>query len=118
MARTATRTSGRVLQHWRLNEWTNLRIAELICDLTDEIEARAEGASRQLITFVQDRPGHDRRYAIDASKLERELGWKPVYTFENGIRETIRWYLENQEWTSRVTRPKSLDPIHPASQPN
>lgn len=99
------------------NEWTNLRIAELICDLADEMTSRTVGSSRELITFVQDRPGHDRRYAIDASKLERALGWKPVYTFENGIRETIQWYLEHQEWISRVTRPRSLDPIHSASQP-
>ncbi len=75
------------------NERANLRIVELICDLIDELAPRLGGASRQLITFVKDRPGHDRRYAIDASKMERELGWRPAHTFERGIRETVRWYL-------------------------
>jgi dTDP-glucose 4,6-dehydratase len=60
------------------------------------------GNSRKLISFVEDRPGHDRRYAIDASKIERELGWKPVHTFEQGIRETVRWYLDNQDWVRAV----------------
>ncbi len=75
------------------NEWANLRIVELICDLVDELAPQRGGNSRQLITFVKDRPGHDRRYAIDATKIGRELGWQPAYTFETGIRETVRWYL-------------------------
>ena len=75
------------------NEWANLRIVELICDLVDELAPQLGGNSRQLITFVKDRPGHDRRYAIDASKVERELGWQPAHTFETGIRETVKWYL-------------------------
>ncbi len=75
------------------NEWANLRIVELICDLVDELAPQLGGYSRKLITFVKDRPGHDRRYAIDASKIERELGWTPAHTFETGIRETVRWYL-------------------------
>ena len=75
------------------NEWANLRIVELICDLVDELAPSLGGDSRRLITFVKDRPGHDRRYAIDASKSERELGWRPAHTFETGIRETVRWYL-------------------------
>ena len=62
------------------------------------------GNTRQLITFVKDRPGHDRRYAIDASKIERELGWTPAHTFERGIRETVRWYLDNQEWVKAVLK--------------
>ena len=75
------------------NEWANLRIVEVICDLVDEQAPQLGGNSRQLITFVKDRPGHDRRYAIDASKVERELGWQPAHTFETGIRETVKWYL-------------------------
>lgn len=84
------------------NEWPNIRIVELICDLIDEMAPSAGGNSRKLITFVKDRPGHDRRYAIDASKIERELGWKPAHTFETGIRETVRWYLDNQKWVASV----------------
>ena len=84
------------------NEWANLRIVELICDLVDELAPQLGGGSRHLISFVKDRPGHDRRYAIDASKIERELGWKPAHTFERGLRETVRWYLENQEWVRQV----------------
>lgn len=84
------------------NEWANLRIVELICDLVDEFAPHLGGNTRQLITFVKDRPGHDRRYAIDASKIQRELGWVPAHTFENGIRETVRWYLDHQRWVNTV----------------
>ncbi len=84
------------------NEWANLRIVELICDLIDEMAPHLGGNSRKLITFVKDRPGHDRRYAIDASKMKRELGWAPAHQFEQGIRETVRWYLENQPWVQSV----------------
>jgi dTDP-glucose 4,6-dehydratase len=84
------------------NEWANLRIVELICDLIDEMAPHLGGHSRKLITFVKDRPGHDRRYAIDASKIQRELGWCPAHTFETGIRETVRWYLDNQRWVETV----------------
>ena len=86
------------------NEWPNLRIVELICDLIDELAPTLGGHSRKLITFVKDRPGHDRRYAIDASKIKEELGWTPAHTFERGIRETVQWYVENQPWVER-TRP-------------
>src|SRR5687767_7617015 len=86
------------------NEWANIRIVELICDLIDELAPHFGGSSRKLISFVPDRPGHDRRYAIDASKIQRELGWTPAHTFERGIRETVAWYLANQEWVSKVTR--------------
>ncbi|MBL9136102.1 MAG: dTDP-glucose 4,6-dehydratase [Verrucomicrobiales bacterium] len=86
------------------NEWANIRIVELICDLIDEFQPALGGNSRSLITYVKDRPGHDRRYAIDCTKIERELGWKPAYTFERGIRETVRWYLDNQEWARKVTQ--------------
>ena len=84
------------------NEWPNLRIVEVICDLVDELAPELGGNSRRLITFVEDRPGHDRRYAIDASKLTNELGWSPAYTFERGIRETVTWYLANQAWVRSV----------------
>jgi dTDP-glucose 4,6-dehydratase len=84
------------------NEWANIRIVELICDLIDELAPQLGGNSRKLITFVKDRPGHDRRYAIDASKIQKELGWVPAHKFEEGIRETVRWYLENQAWVSEV----------------
>jgi dTDP-glucose 4,6-dehydratase len=84
------------------NEWANLRIVELICDLIDELAPKAGGESRKLITFVKDRPGHDRRYAIDASKIQRELDWVPAHTFEQGIRETVQWYLDNQAWVHDV----------------
>ena len=85
------------------NEWANIRIVELICDLVDELAPRLGGGSRKLITFVKDRPGHDRRYAIDASKIRQELGWTPAHTFESGIRETVRWYLDNQPWVQAVS---------------
>ncbi|HVR34579.1 MAG TPA: dTDP-glucose 4,6-dehydratase [Methylomirabilota bacterium] len=86
------------------NEWPNLRIVELICDLIDEFQPHPDGPARQLIQFVKDRPGHDRRYAIDAGKIERELGWKPGYTFERGIRETVRWYLDHQDWVEDLQK--------------
>jgi dTDP-glucose 4,6-dehydratase len=85
------------------NEKPNIEIVQLICDLVDEVSPPAEGSRRGLITFVKDRPGHDRRYAIDARKIERELGWKPKETFESGLRKTVCWYLENEEWVRDVT---------------
>lgn len=86
------------------NEWPNIRIVELICDLVDEFKPALGGNSRKLITYVKDRPGHDRRYAIDASKICDVLGWSPAYTFERGIRETVKWYLDNQIWIESVTQ--------------
>jgi dTDP-glucose 4,6-dehydratase len=88
------------------NEWPNLRIVEWICDLIDELAPSLGGNSRNLISFVKDRPGHDRRYAIDASKIERELGWRSDHTFETGLRETVRWYLDHQEWVEAVQSEK------------
>jgi len=86
------------------NEWANLHIVQLICDTIDEFAPHLGGNSRSLITYVKDRLGHDRRYAIDASKIQQELGWSPAYKFEQGIRETIRWYLDNQEWVHSVLK--------------
>ena len=84
------------------NEMPNLEIVHMLCDLLDELCPSAEGTYRRLITYVKDRPGHDRRYAIDARKIERELGWRPAETFLTGIRKTVQWYLENQEWVRHV----------------
>lgn len=84
------------------NEKTNLDVVYTLCDLLDELKPRAKGSYRDQITFVKDRPGHDRRYAIDARKLERELGWKPAETFETGLRKTVQWYLDNQAWVQDV----------------
>jgi dTDP-glucose 4,6-dehydratase len=98
-------TRGRTGETYNIgghNEWANLHIVELICDLIDEMAPRLGGRSRALMTFVKDRPGHDRRYAIDAAKIHKELGWIPAHRFEDGIRETVRWYLDNQEWVREV----------------
>ena len=102
----------RALQHGRpgeiyniggWNERTNIDIVGSICDLLDEVQPDPAGSRRRLITHVADRPGHDRRYAIDARKVERELGWRPAETFESGISKTVKWYLENQSWIAHVT---------------
>jgi dTDP-glucose 4,6-dehydratase len=85
-----------------LNEKRNMEIVEAICDLVDEMSPKGGTSRRSLITFVKDRPGHDRRYAMDARKIERELGWKPRETLESGLRKTVRWYLENEEWVRGV----------------
>jgi dTDP-glucose 4,6-dehydratase len=85
------------------NEKPNLDVVHTICSILDGLRPKADGSSYAAqITYVKDRPGHDRRYAIDASKLERELGWKPAETFETGIRKTVQWYLDHQEWTDNV----------------
>ncbi|WP_376777065.1 dTDP-glucose 4,6-dehydratase [Flavobacterium covae] len=85
------------------NEWKNIDLVKLLCARMDEKLGRNEGESAQLITYVKDRPGHDLRYAIDATKIKKELGWKPSVTFEEGLEETINWYLENTEWLNNVT---------------
>jgi len=84
------------------NEKENIQVVQTICAILDEIRPRANGAYSDLIEFVKDRPGHDLRYAIDASKIERDLGWRPQETFETGIRKTIEWYLANETWWKRV----------------
>ena len=85
------------------NEWTNIDLVKLLCAQMDEKLGRAKGESEQLITYVKDRPGHDRRYAIDATKLNKELGWTPSVTFEQGLAATIDWYLSNGPWLENVT---------------
>ena len=85
------------------NEKPNIEIVRTICDLVDEMAPPRPSPRRDLITYVKDRPGHDRRYAIDARKIERELSWRPKETFETGIRRTVRWYLENEAWVREVT---------------
>ena len=85
------------------NEKANLEVVHTLCDLLDELIPREDGKSyKNQITFVKDRLGHDRRYAIDATKISNELGWKPEETFETGIRKTVQWYLDNQEWVAHV----------------
>ena len=85
------------------NEKANLSVVQTLCDILDELKPRADGQSyASLITFVTDRPGHDRRYAIDASRIEKELGWRPAETFETGLRKTVQWYLDNEAWVAGV----------------
>jgi dTDP-glucose 4,6-dehydratase len=96
---------GRVGETYNVGGWNekpNIEIVDTICALLDELRPDAAGSYRRLITYVADRPGHDRRYAIDARKLERELGWRPAETFETGIRKTVRWYLDNPAWVAHV----------------
>lgn len=96
---------GRVGETYNIGGWnekTNLEIVHTICALLDELRPDPAGPHARLITFVKDRPGHDRRYAIDARKIERELGWRPAETFETGIRKTVSWYLEHMNWVERV----------------
>ncbi|MCP1574890.1 dTDP-glucose 4,6-dehydratase [Herbaspirillum rubrisubalbicans] len=96
---------GQVGQTYNIGGWNeqaNLHVVHTLCDTLDELKPRAQGSYRELITFVKDRPGHDRRYAIDARKLERELGWKPSETFQSGIRKTVQWYLAHGDWVAQV----------------
>jgi dTDP-glucose 4,6-dehydratase len=98
--------NGRVGESYNvggLNEWTNIELVRFLCRLMDQKLGRNIGESEGLITYVTDRAGHDKRYAIDAAKLERELNWKPSITFEEGLSKTVDWYLENQEWVDKVT---------------
>ncbi|MDX5448865.1 MAG: GDP-mannose 4,6-dehydratase, partial [Bacteroidota bacterium] len=85
------------------NEWKNIDLIKVLCRIMDEKLHRPKGTSEELITYVKDRPGHDRRYAIDANKIKEELGWEPSVTFEQGLAETVDWYLANTEWLDNVT---------------
>src|SRR5690606_20356607 len=85
------------------NEWRNIDLVKLLCRQMDQKLNRVVGTSEKLISYVKDRPGHDLRYAIDAGKINRELGWEPSVTFEQGLAKTIDWYMENQEWLEHVT---------------
>ena len=96
---------GRVGETYNVGGWNekpNIEIVHTVCALLDELQPSAEGSYKRLITHVKDRPGHDRRYAIDARKIERELGWRPAETFDSGIRKTVQWYLEHPAWVQRV----------------
>ncbi|WP_111414082.1 dTDP-glucose 4,6-dehydratase [Billgrantia lactosivorans] len=102
-------TEGKVGETYNIGghtEKTNLEVLQTLCDLLDELAGTAHlsprGSHRELVTFVADRPGHDRRYAIDAGKIERELGWRPRETFDTGLRKTVQWYLANRSWWQRV----------------
>jgi dTDP-glucose 4,6-dehydratase len=97
-------TAGETYNVGGWNEKSNLDVVHILCAILDELKPRTDGQSyASQVTFVKDRPGHDRRYAIDATKLARELDWKPAETFETGIRKTVQWYLANQEWVANVT---------------
>ena len=85
------------------NEWKNIDLIKLLCRIMDKKLDREEGESEKLITYVKDRAGHDLRYAIDSSKLQKELGWKPSLQFEEGLQKTVDWYIENTEWLENVT---------------
>ena len=85
------------------NEWTNIDLIKVMCVQMDEILGNDKGTSEQLITYVKDRPGHDKRYAIDASKIKNELSWEPSLQFEEGLQRTIQWYMNNQQWIDNVT---------------
>jgi dTDP-glucose 4,6-dehydratase len=85
------------------NEWKNIDLIHLLCEIMDEKLNREKGESAKLITYVKDRAGHDLRYAIDASKIKRDLGWEPSITFEKGLKQTVEWYLENNAWLENVT---------------
>lgn len=97
--------AGRVGEVYNVGGWNekaNLEVVHVLCDMLDQIDPKKSGSYRDQITFVADRPGHDRRYAIDARKIERELGWTPVETFETGIKKTVQWYLTHQDWVDDV----------------
>ena len=97
---------GKIFETYNIggfNEWKNIDLVKLLCRQMDKKLGNKPGTSEQLITYIKDRPGHDRRYAIDAGKIKNELGWKPSVTFEQGLDETIDWYLQNKEWLNHVT---------------
>ena len=98
--------SGRIQETYNIggfNEWKNIDLVKLLCEVMDKKLKRESGSSAKLITFIKDRPGHDKRYAIDASKINAKLGWKPSVTFEQGLKKTVAWYLANEGWLKNVT---------------
>ncbi|MFT5891686.1 MAG: dTDP-glucose 4,6-dehydratase [Dokdonia sp.] len=98
--------TGRVGETYNIggfNEWKNIDLVHLLCEMMDDTLSRKRGTSASLITFIKDRPGHDKRYAIDASKINTELGWKPSVTFEEGLKSTVDWYMNNATWLANVT---------------
>jgi dTDP-glucose 4,6-dehydratase len=99
--------AGRVGETYNIGGWNekpNLEVVHTLCEMLDALSPRADGTPyANQITYVTDRPGHDQRYAIDATKINRELGWKPAETFDTGIRKTVEWYLEHQEWVQGIT---------------
>lgn len=102
-------TIGETYNIGGFNEWQNIDLVKLLCDLMDEKLSRKRGTSQNLITFIKDRPGHDKRYAIDATKIATELGWKPSVTFKQGLQLTIDWYLSHPEWLENVTSGNYLE---------
>jgi dTDP-glucose 4,6-dehydratase len=101
----AVLAGGRLGEVYNIGGWNekpNREIVHTVCGLLDELRPSADGPYTRLITYVKDRPGHDRRYAIDARKIERELGWRPAETFDTGIRKTVQWYLANADWVANV----------------
>lgn len=97
---------GKFLETYNIgghNEWKNIDLVHLLCDICDSFLGKTQGSSRELIRFIKDRPGHDRRYAIDATKIHNELGFLPSIQFEEGLRQTVAWYLENEEWLENIT---------------
>jgi len=113
--------SGKVSETYNVGGWNekpNLEVVHTLCAILDELSPRADGKSyAEQITYVTDRPGHDRRYAIDATKINRDLGWKPAETFETGIRKTVQWYLDHQEWVQNITTGAYKDWITKQYQP-
>jgi len=98
--------NGRIGETYNIggfNEWKNIDLIRLLVKVTDRLLGRSEGEDMNLITFVKDRAGHDARYAIDSSKLKNELGWEPLLQFEEGLKKTVKWYLDNQDWLDNVT---------------
>ena len=98
--------NGKIAETYNIggfNEWKNIDIIKVLINTVDRLLGRPEGADMDLITYVTDRAGHDLRYAIDSSKLQKELGWEPSLQFEEGIEKTVKWYLDNQEWLDNVT---------------
>ena len=97
------------------SERQNIAVVHTLCDILDELAPRASGSYKELITFVRDRPGHDRRYAIDPTKIRTELAWEPAFTFETGMRQTVQWYLDHQDWVQRVTTARTASGSRPTT---